>query len=33
MIERQCCLKFGTLSAEQEKQLDEFIVKHAVGNF
>ena len=32
MTERQCCLKFGTLSAEQEKLLDEFILKYAVGN-
>jgi len=33
MTERQCCLKLDTLSAEQEKLLDEFIMKHAVGNF
>ena len=32
MTERQCCLKFGTLSVEQEKLLDEFIMKYAVGN-
>ena len=32
MSERQCCLQFGTLSVEQEKLLDEFIMKHAVGN-
>ncbi len=32
MTERQCCLKFGTLSEEQEKLLDEFILSYAVGN-
>jgi len=32
MNERQCCLKFTSLSTEQEKLLDEFISKHAVGN-
>lgn len=32
MTERQCCLEFGTLSVDQEKLLDEFIMKHAVGN-
>ena len=30
--ERQCCLKFGSLSPAQESRLDEFIMKYTVGN-
>ena len=30
--ERQCCLKFGSLSPDQETRLDEFIMRYAVGN-
>ncbi|KPJ99921.1 MAG: hypothetical protein AMJ60_03385 [Desulfobacterales bacterium SG8_35] len=30
--ERQCCLKFGSLSPDQESLLDEFIVKYSAGS-
>jgi c-di-GMP-binding flagellar brake protein YcgR len=30
--ERQCCLEFGSLSSEQELQLDEFIVNYTSSN-
>jgi hypothetical protein len=29
--ERQCCLKFGQLTLEQQKQLDEFILHYTAG--
>jgi hypothetical protein len=29
--ERQCCLKFGQLTLEQQKQLDEFIIHYTAG--
>ncbi|MBE9520699.1 MAG: PilZ domain-containing protein [Proteobacteria bacterium] len=29
--ERQCCLKFGELTPEQHKQLDEFILNYTAG--
>jgi c-di-GMP-binding flagellar brake protein YcgR len=32
MNERQCCLKFGSLSPDQELLLNEFIVTHGVGS-
>jgi len=31
ITERQCCLKFGQLTPEQMKQLDEFIVQFTAG--
>jgi c-di-GMP-binding flagellar brake protein YcgR len=30
--ERQCCLKFGSLSPDQASLLDEFIVKYSAGS-
>lgn len=32
ILERQCCLQFGSLSPAQESRLDEFIMRYAVGN-
>jgi c-di-GMP-binding flagellar brake protein YcgR len=32
MSERQCCLKFGPLSPDQEILLNEFIITHGVGS-
>ena len=30
--ERQCCLQFGTLSPEQELQLDKFMINYTANN-
>ena len=32
LSERQCCLQFGSLTPDQQLQLDDFILKYTAGN-